>query len=95
MSGIKYGTCPVCNGTKRVDAGKSGPTCYGYDKETHTLPCYNCGGQTQGGSPSGKVRLRPDETPCVHQYTSRNIGRCYNEYTCIHCGMSYNIDSGD
>lgn len=33
---------------------------------------------------------------CKHSFTGRNIGRCYNEYTCIHkCGYKYDIDSGD
>ncbi len=34
-------------------------------------------------------------TLCKHEFTSRNIGRCLNEYTCKHCGKSYQIDSSD
>jgi hypothetical protein len=30
-----------------------------------------------------------------HPMTIRNLGRCYNEYTCEICGIKYTIDSGD
>lgn len=90
-------TCPVCNGTGRVSAAdqKYKTVIAGYDKDTDTLPCTNCGGQTMFGRPTGKVRTRADGTPCVHEYTSQNLGRCYNRYTCKHCGYSYEIDSSD
>ena len=61
-------TCPVCNGSLRVpcenditrDYGlKYG--WYGYDRETDTVPCNNCGGQTQfPGRPTGQVLPRKD-----------------------------------
>jgi hypothetical protein len=44
---------------------------------------------------TGRVRLRPDGTPCTHKYFARNAGRCYTVYTCELCGDSYGIDSGD
>jgi hypothetical protein len=25
----------------------------------------------------------------------RNLGRCYNQYHCIHCGQINNVDSSD
>lgn len=92
-----YGICPVCNGGSRVSAADNDykHIVSGYDKETDTLPCYNCGGQTMYGRPSGQVRLRPDGTPCKHEYVGRNAGRCYTIYTCKHCQSSYDIDSGD
>lgn len=30
---------------------------------------------------------------CEHEFTSRNIGNCLNEYTCKKCGYSYEVDS--
>lgn len=30
-----------------------------------------------------------------HGWTSRNTGRCLNEYTCKGCGYSYEVDSSD
>jgi hypothetical protein len=33
--------------------------------------------------------------PCVHVYESSNAGRCLTNYRCVHCGDSYQIDSGD
>jgi hypothetical protein len=40
--------------------------------------------------------LRKDNNePCVHEYTGKNLGRCYNGYTCRHCGDYHTIDSGD
>jgi hypothetical protein len=90
-------TCPVCNGTGRVPAGddRYKHVMAGYDKETDTHVCRNCGGQTMWGNPTGKSYLRDDGTPCKHEYFSTNLGRCYNQYTCKHCGYSYSIDSGD
>jgi len=96
---MQMGTCPVCNGSGRVALSdrdrKYAPNLYGYDKETDTVPCRNCGGQTMYGEPTGKVLLRPDGTPCVHEYVGVQRGRCYTVYTCKHCGSSYDIDSGD
>ena len=90
-------TCPVCNGTGRRAAGDSKykSVIAGYDSDTDTLPCNNCGGQTMYGRPTGQSVLRDDGTPCTHEYVSRNAGRCLTDYTCKHCGHSYQIDSGD
>ena len=92
----EHGVCPVCNGTGRVPlpAGVSRAV-YGYNKETDTVPCRNCGGQTMSMKATGKVRLRPDGTPCEHKYVGHVAGRCYVIYTCEHCGDTYDIDSSD
>jgi len=94
---MNMGVCPVCNGSGRRDAGlERYRTVYaGYDASSNTLPCNNCGGQRMYGSPTGRVNLRSDGTPCKHEYTSQSRGRCYTVYTCKHCGYSYDIDSGD
>lgn len=94
---IEYGTCPVCEGTGRVPAGdyKYKHIVATYDKETDTLACTNCGGQTMGLKGHGQVPLNKEGKPCKHEYTSRNIGRCLTEYTCKHCGHRYEIDSSD
>lgn len=97
----EQGVCPVCNGTTRQPAqADRSPERYrwvaGYDAETHTLACNNCGGQYMFGEPSGLVKLRPDGvTPCHHEYTVSPGGRCLTKYTCKHCGDLYQIDSGD
>lgn len=94
---MTHGTCPVCNGSGRVPAGdyQYKHVIAGYDKESDTLSCTNCGGQYMYGRPKGEVRLRPDGTPCTHSYKSQTVGRCLTEYTCEHCGDRYQIDSGD
>jgi uncharacterized protein YbaR (Trm112 family) len=96
---MKTGICPVCNGTKRqlvsADQQKYKHVYSGYDKETDTLPCSNCGAQYMYGSPRGEVKLNKDEVPCTHSYSSKSVGRCLTQYTCQHCGDSYQIDSGD
>jgi hypothetical protein len=94
---MEYGVCPVCNGSGRRPAGDDPykKVYSGYDSETDTLACNNCGGQTMYGRPTGKVALRPDGTPCKHEYTSATVGRCLTRYTCKHCGSSHEIDSGD
>ena len=92
-----YGVCPCCLGTGRVPAGdyKYKHVIAGYDLQTDTLACTNCGGQYMYGQPRGEVRLRADGTPCKHEYTSSNAGRCLTNYECKHCGDRYQIDSGD
>lgn len=95
---MTQGICPVCDGTGRRPAGddKYKHMYSGYDKESDTLKCNNCGGQTMYGSPTGKVNLRKDNgEPCKHEYTSQLAGRCYTVYTCKHCDYRYDIDSGD
>lgn len=32
---------------------------------------------------------------CDHQWTTTNLGRCYNRYRCTACGYHYSVDSGD
>lgn len=95
----EMGTCPVCNGTTRVPVPEASQryrhVLGGYDAATDTIPCSNCGGQYMFGTATGKVRVREDGTPCKHEYTGKNLGRCYNGYTCKHCGDYYTIDSSD
>jgi DNA-directed RNA polymerase subunit RPC12/RpoP len=67
----------------------------GYDASDDTINCQNCGGQTMYGNPTGFSRTRKDGAPCEHEYTGVKRGRCYTVYTCVHCGYSYDIDSGD
>jgi len=98
---MNFGPCPLCNGTGRMPTpnylrkyGESNGW-YGYSKEDDCCTCTNCGGQTMYGVSSGQVPLRSDGTPCLHEYTSKNVGRCLTEYTCKHCGLIYQIDSSD
>jgi hypothetical protein len=94
---MSKGVCPVCQGTCRIPAGdnKYKHVISGYDKETDTFACTNCGKQYMFGRPTGEVNLRPDGTPCTHVYESSNIGRCLTRYKCIHCSDRHDIDSGD
>jgi DNA-directed RNA polymerase subunit RPC12/RpoP len=89
--------CPVCNGTCRRPAGKDlyKEIYAGYDKQTDTLPCNNCGGQMMYGRPTGQVPLNSLGEPCRHTYKSKTIGRCLTDYTCTECGHQFYIDSGD
>ena len=94
---MNRGTCPICNGSGRIPAGdyKWKSVVAGYNKETDTLKCSNCGGQYMFGAPTGQVRLNKQGEPCYHSYTSKTVGRCLTEYTCQHCDESYQIDSSD
>lgn len=71
--------CPTCNGKGRIDGEE----------------CRNCGGRTMSGRGTGKTYSRPDGTPCKHEYTRHNIGRCLDLYRCKHCPSQHEIDSGD
>lgn len=96
------GACPVCNGTGRnhdhslelSDYAKSRGW-YGYRSEDDCIACDNCGAQYMFGQATGQVNLRPDGTPCVHEYKGESVGRCLTKYTCVHCDDTYHIDSGD
>jgi hypothetical protein len=92
-----YGPCPVCQGSGRIDAGELVYKNWiaGYDPKTDTLMCSNCGAQYMFGHPLGMVKLDKNQTPCLHKYISRNVGRCLTEYTCTECGDRYQIDSSD
>ena len=93
------GICPVCNGTGRIPVPETSQryktVVAGYDSDSDTFPCQNCGGQKMFGRPTGEVKLREDGTPCKHEYESEKLGRCYTGYTCKHCGDYYDVDSGD
>jgi hypothetical protein len=102
MNDQKTGICPVCAGTKRVDANLQlyahitrRSVCSGYDEASDTFECNNCGAQKMFGVASGTVRLRADGTPCTHSYESWNAGRCLTAHKCRHCGDTYSIDSSD
>lgn len=100
---MTQGICPVCMGTMRKPCTDQSTREYGikhgwfgYDADTDTVPCDNCGAQRQWGRPTGKVLLRRDNNePCHHEYVGNQLGRCYWGYTCRHCGDHYTIDSGD
>ena len=66
---VKYGTCPVCNGS-------------GYDTATHTSVCRNCGRERLFVGPAtGKVLINKDGVQCTHEYVARTKGYYY----CKHC----------
>jgi hypothetical protein len=72
-----------------------GPFQDGQGYEGGTYPCGNCGGQTMEGRATGQVPLRPDGSPCAHEYVHTLAGNCYHRYDCKHCGYRHFIDSGD
>lgn len=92
-------TCPVCMGTGRVPVPQEHERyktmLAGYDRNTETLRCGNCGGQYMMGVATGKVGLDRDGVPCTHDYEVRQIAACLTEHTCKRCGDRYQIDSGD
>lgn len=79
------GVCPVCHGTK--DDPSSTPLA--------KVDCQNCGGQKQFQRATGRVLLRKDGTPCVHEYKGRLTHNCFWQGNCVHCGDYLAIDSGD
>lgn len=88
------GVCPVCDGSKQVLLTENEKK-YSWNKDKTHTDCRNCGSQYMYGRARGEVNLRPDGTPCTHEYKSTTIGRCLTEYKCIHCSDRYEIDSGD
>lgn len=96
---MTQGICPVCSGSGRMPVSPEQQrykhVYSGYDSNTDTLRCTNCGGQYMFGRSSGKVNLDKQGAPCKHSYTSSNAGRCLTNYDCVHCGDHYQIDSGD
>lgn len=89
-------TCPKCFGGLRMPANDRNRGCYGYDQETDSLPCNNCGGQTMELKATGLVPVDPATGEgCMHQFEGRNAGNCYTVYKCTKCHYSFPIDSGD
>lgn len=85
----KTGTCPKCLGAKLI------PNEWYPEFGKPERPCNNCGGQQMLSGPSGVVPLRPDGTPCLHEYKLIRERNCYRQYECTHCGHRYDYDSGD
>lgn len=88
-------TCPVCNGSCKVELTEQEKK-YSWNVGKTHKECVNCGGQTMYGKATGLTYPRRDNgEPCVHDYDVYNRGRCYHQYVCKHCGFSHYIDSGD
>ena len=98
---MEMGRCPVCRGLGRMTSPphlKNANGWYGYDPETNTVPCKNCGGQYMMGTPSGRVPLNKAGEPCTHEYESNSPfgrNRGITDYICKHCGDKYTWDSTD
>lgn len=94
-----YGVCPVCNGTGREsvtpELEKYKRVISGYDEETDTFSCRNCGTQYMFGKPLGIVPLNKEGNPCTHSYTIETVGKSFHKYYCKHCGDTFHVDSGD
>lgn len=91
---MEKGTCPVCSGTTKILLSEDEKK-WSWNKDKTHADCRNCGGQYMFGRASGVVNTDYGGQPCVHTYESSNAGRCLTNYRCIHCGDSYQIDSGD
>lgn len=88
------GECPKCHGTGVGLPVDQATRKYFPDMLHH--PCDNCGGQTMSSRAVGYTRLRPStDKGCLHEFTHRDAGRCYHVYTCKHCGLTFDIDSGN
>lgn len=82
-SPLQYKHCPKCAGhgrwNLRVDAYGPGRHFVGV--------CDHC---------SGWGLVDVNQTCVNHNWKhTANLGRCYNEYTCTHCGAVSRVDSGD
>lgn len=94
-----FGICPVCNGTGRepvtTETEKYKRVIHGYDAETETFSCSNCGTQYMFEKPRGEVPLNRNGVPCTHAYTIETVGKCYHKHTCKHCGDTFHVDTSD
>ena len=43
----------------------------------------------------GSARTFVSAWVCAHEMEGKNLGRCYNGYTCKKCGYHYTVDSSD
>jgi hypothetical protein len=91
--------CPKCNGSGRMPVPENlqrfKNVLAGYEHETDTLDCDNCGGQYMYTKPTGMVPANKNGEPCLHSYKGSVVGNCITSYTCEHCDDTYRIDTGD
>jgi len=93
--------CPACSGTGRQPLNLHSPqgmSAKRYDRSFPRRITRSTAGTVVGRPCLGGDRADPpaaDGTPCLHEYTYAHLSRCYGRYTCIHCGWSYDIDTGD
>lgn len=97
---IPLATCPKCLGSTRRPWPSAdhtyAPMTATYDRDTDTLACDNCGGQTMSLRATGQTRVDPATgLGCLHHYVGQRAGNCYHIYTCLKCQDRYDIDSGD
>lgn len=71
-----------------MNGWKSEPAEYTAHKE-------NCGHEVEYKYMLGRPGHFEMRTRRVQDVTVRNIGRCYNEYTCNECGCTWSVDSSD
>lgn len=93
-----FGVCPGCNGSGRLSVAETSnmDVVAGYDRDTNTIACTNCGGQTMYGTALGYTEIDPATgAGCLHKYAKREAGRCYVVFTCAKCRSRYDVDSSD
>jgi transcription elongation factor Elf1 len=94
----KLGICPKCNGSGRVLCPPKYRSSFqqngwfGYDPNTKTIECDNCGAQYQHSKPSGIVKMSYTGKPCVHRYSEEQLSAHYVKYNCKLCGDVYFVD---
>lgn len=88
-----YAECPACHGSGIGDPPDE--LNQKWYPRTVRFACRNCGGLSMAGVATGFTRLRPDGTPCVHEWRGVTAGRCYRVFTCKHCQETYDEDSSD
>lgn len=77
--------CPLCHG---YGGWVLLPHEYGQGRHFECF-CDQCSGW-------GWVEAKSTDATCVHEWGNRkNLGRCYNEYTCLKCGQKREVDSSD
>lgn len=80
--------CPVCQGHGEWNSSDEWRTlANGRVLSPMKFHCTQCQGH-------GFVEAESNDVTCVHEWTfTKNLGNCYNRYTCSRCGKVWDVDS--
>lgn len=93
---MEAGPAFIRHGYAQIDGRTESGTFYVYYDGQGLFIARTYDGPYQAGKPNPKLKIRFWRFGCKHEMQrTRNLGRCYNEFTCTKCGHKETVDSSD